>query len=585
MDARTLRRTFLDFFREKGHAIIGSAPLIPEHDPSVLFTTAGMHPLVPFLVGEPHPAGKRLADCQKCLRTDDIMEVGDENHLTFFEMLGNWSLGDYWKEEAIRWSYEFLTARLGLDPARLHVTCFTGDADAPRDAEAAQVWLSLGLPQSHISYLPKKNNWWGPAGVTGPCGPDTEMFYDMNPAGPAGETPATNERRFWEVWNDVFMQYDKLADGRFAPLRAKNVDTGLGLDRMCAVLQGVPTVFETAHFVPLMERIRSLATHPQPFGMRVIADHARAATFILAEGIVPGNLDQPYVARRLIRRAVRYGRELGIRVEFLPRVAEVVVATLGDFYPEIVERSSAIYAALAEEEARFQRTLERGEREFARTAEHARAAGQNAIGGEAVFHLYDTYGFPPELTQELAAQQELGADMEGYQRAFAEHQVKSRQGAEGRFKGGLAERSPATTRLHTATHLLQEALRRVLGLHVEQRGSNITVERLRFDFPHPERVTPEQLQQVEALVNEQIQRDLEVTVAEMSVEEAQASGAIGLFSSRYGERVKVYRMGDFSQEICGGPHVERTGELGHFRIAKEESVGAGMRRIRGVLEE
>ncbi len=566
MTAKTLRGLYLDFFRAKGHTVIGGAPLIPEHDPSVLFTTAGMHPLVPFLLGEPHPAGKRLTNCQKCVRTDDIMEVGDDVHLTFFEMLGNWSLGDYWKTDAIRMSYEFLTEQLGLDAERLYVTCFTGDADAPRDLEAAEVWRSLGIPTSRITFLPKKDNWWGPAGATGPCGPDTEMFYDINPTGPQGETPATNKARFWEMWNDVFMQYDKQADGSYVQLKQQNVDTGLGVERVTAILEGAPSAYETELFIPIVEAIRSLSSRSNIFAERVIADHIRAASFILAEGITPGNLDHPYIARRLIRRAVRYGRELGISGHFLARLSEVVRATLQDVYPELEERGDHISKALEEEEARFQRTLERGEREFVKAVELGQNEKQTIMPGETVFHLYDTYGFPPELTQELARQQGLEADMDGFRRAFEEHQEKSRQGAVGRFKGGLAERSPETTRLHTATHLLQEALRRVLGNHVEQRGSNITPERLRFDFPHPERMTSEQIAQVEALVNEQVERDVAVEWEEVSVAEAKARGAIGLFESRYGERVKLYRIGDFSQEICGGPHVEHPGEVGRFRI-------------------
>ena len=585
MDASALRRIYLEFFRERGHAVIGGAPLIPEHDPSVLFTTAGMHPLVPFLLGEPHPAGKRLVNYQKCVRTDDILEVGDEVHLTFFEMLGNWSLGDYWKEEAIRWSYEFLTERLGLDPERLYVTCFAGDEDAPRDDEAAAVWRDLGIPEARITFLSKKDNWWGPAGAVGPCGPDTEMFYDMQPDGPSGENPATNKARFWEVWNDVFMQYDKQPDGRYIPLRQRNVDTGMGVERTLAVLTGAPSVYETELFAPIVDRVRSLARETDRYALRVVADHIRAATFILAEGILPGNLDQPYVARRLIRRAVRYGRELGIRGHFLGALADVVVELMGDAYPELPQHRDHILTALDEEEARFQRTLERGEREFDKTVERARVEGQRELPGAAVFRLYDTYGFPPELTEEMARREGLSADMEGYRRAFEEHQERSRQGAAARFKGGLAERSPETTRLHTATHLLQAALRRILGEHVEQRGSNITVERLRFDFTHPTRVTPEELRAVEALVNEQIALDLPVTWREMTLEEAREAGAIGLFEGRYGDVVRVYAAGDFSREVCGGPHVEHTGELGRFRIVKEEGIGAGLRRIRAVLED
>lgn len=584
MNANRLRKLFLDYFRAHDHAILGSASLIPEGDASVLFTTAGMHPLAPFLLGEPHPAGKRLASCQKCLRTNDILEVGDATHLTFFEMLGNWSLGDYWKPESIGYSYDFLTNHLGLEADRLSVTCFTGDAVAPRDEEAADVWRSLGIPEQRIFFLPKADNWWGPAGATGPCGPDTEIFYDTNPDGPADETPATNGQRFVEIWNNVFMQYDQRADGQMTRLHTNNVDTGLGLERVLTILQGVASPYETDLFLPVVDAIQTLATTPQPFAVRVIADHVRAATFVLAEGIRPGNVDQPYVARRLIRRAIRYGWTIGITGHFLTELANMVVATFADIYPELEEQGEQIATALDEEETRFQRTLVRGERASAKTIADSRERGESVLAGREVFRLYETYGFPAELTQELAAQQGLTVDMAGYQAAFAEHQAESQQGAVGRFRGGMAERRPETVRLHTATHLLQAALRQVLGPHVTQRGSNITPERLRFDFNHPAKLTAEELQQVESLVNEQIARNLPVCWAEMTVDEAKRSGAIGLFEERYGEQVKVYTIGDFSKEICGGPHVEQTGELGRLRIVKEEAVGTGVRRIRAVLE-
>jgi alanyl-tRNA synthetase len=584
VDAKIFRKTYLNFFETRRHAAIGGASLIPEHDASVLFTTAGMHPLVPFLLGEPHPAGKRLVNCQKCVRTDDIMEVGDDVHLTFFEMLGNWSLGDYWKAEAIQMSYEFLTERLGFEPDRIRVTCFEGDATAPRDDEAAEIWGMLGIPPNHITFLPKTDNWWGPVGPTGPCGPDSEMFYDMQPDGPADETPETHTSRFWEVWNDVFMQYDKQANGSYLPLAHKNVDTGLGLERTIAILQGVPSLYETELFRPIIDHILALAPSPYQFAVRLISDHIRAAVFILAEGIMPGNVDQPYIARRLIRRAVRYGREIGVEGHFLGDLAETTIKTLSDVYAELEVNRDHILTALDDEETRFQRTLRRGEREFYKALKRSTSAKQSQLPGDVVFRLYDTFGFPPELTQELAEQHGLAADMEGYSRAFQTHQEKSRQGAAARFRGGLAERSPETIRLHTATHLLHESLRRVLGTHVEQRGSNITVERLRFDFSHPHRLTPEQLMAVEDLVNKQIEKDLAVTWQEMSVEEAKEAGAVGLFGERYGDRVNVYSIGNFSKEICGGPHVQRTGELGRLRIAKEESVGAGRRRIRAVLE-
>jgi len=584
MDATMLRALFLDYYREKQHTVIGNAPLIPEHDPSVLFTTAGMHPLVPYLLGEPHPAGRRLADCPICLRTDDIMEVGDGVHLTFFEMLGNWSLGNYWKPEAIRMSLEFLTERLGLEADRLRVTCFAGDGDAPRDAEAADVWRSLGVPAEHITYLPKADNWWGPAGITGPCGPDTEMFYDMGPDGPRDETPSSNPARFLGVWNDVFMQDDKEADGTFRPLAQCNIDTGLGLERTLAILEGAPTLYSTELFVPIVDRVLSIAQTPNPFAVRVISDHTRAAVFVLAEGVRPGNVDQPYIVRRLIRRAVRYGREAGAKGAFLSRVAEAVLPTLSDVYPELELQRDPILSALEEEEGRFERTLQRGEREFARALQAARDQGQRRLEGNAVFRLYDTYGFPPELTAEMAEQEHVAVDMAGFRKAFEEHQSRSRLGAAARFRGGLSERSPETTKLHTATHLLHQALRRALGPHVEQRGSNITVERLRFDFSHQGKLSEDQLAEVERIVNEQIVKGVDITYEEMTVEGARRLGAIGLFGERYGDRVRVYSVEGFSKEICGGPHVENTRELGRFRIVKEEAVAAGIRRIRAVLD-
>jgi alanyl-tRNA synthetase len=580
MDAKQLRQTYFQFFQERGHTLISSAPLIPRDDASVLFTTAGMQPLAPYLMGAPHPGGTRLVDVQKVLRTDDIDEVGDSRHLTFFEMLGNWSLGDYGKEQSIRWSYEFLTEWLHLDPARLSVTCFAGDEDAPRDDEAAGVWRALGIPDERIFFLPKKDNWWGPVGATGPCGPDTEMFYDVQPDGPSGETLSTNPERFPEIWNNVFMQYIRQADGTYEPLPKLNVDTGMGLERVLPILQSVPNVYLTDLFTPIFERITALAPTPNEFGLRVVADHTRAAVFILAEGIKPGNVDQPYIARRLIRRAVRYGREMGIDGHFLGDLADVVISMFADVYPELESNREHICAALNEEEAQFSRTLTRGQHEFERAISEIEGS---TIPGDIVFHLYDTYGFPPELTSELAQKRGLSVDMAGFDAAFAVHQAKSREGAGGRFRGGLAEHNPDTIRLHTATHLLHAALRQVLGTHVEQRGSNITAERLRFDFSYPDKLTDEQIAAVEALVNQQIGRDLSVSWAEMTVDEAKQAGAIGLFGERYGERVKVYTIGDYSMEICGGPHVEHTSELGAFKIAKEEAVGSGIRRIRAIL--
>ncbi|GAB4213546.1 MAG: alanine--tRNA ligase [Roseiflexaceae bacterium] len=583
MDSMTLRRRFLEFFQRQGHAVIGHAPLIPENDPSVLFTTAGMHPLVPYLLGEPHPAGRRLANVQPCLRTGDIDAVGDPTHLTLFEMLGNWSLGDYWKEQAIWLSYTLLTEVFGHDPARLYVTCFAGDHEVPRDEEAAALWRALGIPQEQICFLPRADNWWGPAGATGPCGPDSEVFFDSDPSGPPGQTPGSHPARFWELANNVFMVYEKRADGSYAPLSQRNVDVGVGLERNLMVLQGVDSVYATDLFLPIVAAIKELAPRPQPFAVRVIADHVRAAAAVLAEGVRPGNSDQPYVVRRLIRRAARHGRALGIAGPFLARLSEQVVAALGPVYPLLAERRDQIAAALDEEEQQFLNTLARGERVFTQAVAGIVAEGRAELPGELAFRLYDTYGFPLELTAELAGERGLALDTAGFQSAQEEHQRRSRAGAAGRFAGGLNERNPATTRLHTATHLLQAALRMVLGPHIEQRGSNITAERLRFDFSHPERLHPEQLAAVEALVNQAIGRDLPVVWAEMSLDEARVAGALGFFAERYGERVKVYRIGDVSAEICGGPHVAHTGELGRFQILKEEAVGAGVRRIKAVL--
>lgn len=584
MDSTTLRQRYLAFLERHGHVLIGSAPLIPENDPSVLFTTAGMHPLVPFLLGEAHPAGRRLANIQPCLRTNDILEVGDASHLTFFEMLGSWSLGDYWKEPAIRLNFALLTEVFGHDPARLFVTCFAGDSDAPRDEETAAIWRSLGIPERRIVFLPKQDNWWGPAGATGPCGPDSEVFFDTDPAGRPGETPASNPQRFWEICNNVFMAYDKRADGTYVPLGQRNVDVGVGLERNLMVLQGVGSVYETDLFQPIVAAIHALAPAPAPFAVRVIADHVRAAAAILAEGVRPGNTDQPYIARRLIRRAIRYGRTIGITGLFLARLAEVALDTLAPAYPWLAQQRDPICAALDEEEQRFAYTLARGEREFARAVASSRDQGLALLPGAVAFRLYDTFGFPIELTAELTQQAGLGLDMPGFTAAFAAHQEQSRQASVGRFQGGLAERNPATTRLHTATHLLQAALRQVLGEHVRQRGSNITAERLRFDFSHAERLSAAQVAAVEALVNAAIARDLPVSWAEMSLADALAAGALGLFEDRYSARVKVYQIGDVSLEVCGGPHVARTGELGHFRVLKETAVAAGVRRIKAALE-
>ena len=592
LTSRELRQLFLDFFKEKGHAVIDSASLIPENDPTVLFTTAGMHPLVPYLMGEKHPAGKRLADVQKCVRTGDIDEVGDTSHCTFFEMLGNWSLGDYFKHEAIAFSWEFLTDEkwLGIPKEKLYFTCFEGDHDAPRDTVSHDRWVDMGVDPSHIYYLPKRNNWWGPAGQTGPCGPDTEMFYDTGkPACSADCSPACSCGKYLEIWNDVFMEFNKVGEGQFEPLAQRNVDTGMGLDRTVATLQGVESVYDTDAFTGILATIsrlsgkgyRDCAEVTRAF--RIIADHIRCAVFILGDhrGVTPSNVDQGYILRRLIRRAIRFSMQLEIAEGGLQEVAKAVIAQYGEFYTELERNRDKILGELDMEEQRFARTLKKGIREFERLVEEI---GGKSISGPEAFRLYDTFGFPLEFTQELAQEKGFDVDVDGYHAAFAEHQKKSQAGAEQRFKGGLADSTEETAKLHTATHLLQAALRKVLKDDgVAQKGSNITAERLRFDFSFPRKMTAEELQEVEALVNAVIEEDVPVTCDEMTVEEAKESGAIGLFESRYSERVKVYTMGKFSKEICGGPHAHHTGELGHFTIKKEEASSAGVRRIKAVL--
>lgn len=595
MTGNELRRKFIEFFKSKGHAEISGKSLIPENDPTVLFTTAGMHPLVPYILGEPHPAGKRLVDCQKCMRTDDIEEVGDPSHLTFFEMLGNWSLGDYFKKDAIAFSYEFLTSSkwLGFSPDVLSVTVFAGDAEVPPDNEAADIWKSVGIPVERIHFLPRKDNWWGPAGQTGPCGPDTEMFIDTGiPAcGPACK-PGCNCGKYFEVWNDVFMQYNKTSEGKYPPLAQKTVDTGMGVERTIAMMQGKKTVFETELFWPLIESLQDLtgkaygADAVLDASFRIIADHLRSSVFILGDdrGVKPSNLGQGYILRRLVRRAIRHGRKLGLEKSFLGALAAAVVATYEDFYPELRERSAMIAHELGLEEERFSETLQKGEKEFEKLLPNLLKNPQKIIPGRVAFRLYDTYGFPIEITEELAREHGMAVDRKGFDEAFEKHQELSKAGAEKTFKGGLADNSEMTTRLHTATHLLHQALRQVLGGHVAQKGSNITPERLRFDFTHPAPMTPEEVKKVETIVNEQIARDLAVTMEVMSLEQAKAAGSIALFGEKYEEKVKVYSIGDFSKEVCGGPHVQKTGTLGTFVIQKEQSSSAGVRRIRAVLE-
>lgn len=591
MKASEIRRRYIEFFKNRNHAEIKSAPLIPENDPTCLFTTAGMHPLVPYLLGAKHPSGTRLTDYQKCIRTGDIDEVGDPVHLTFFEMLGNWSLGDYFKKEMIGFSFEFLTGKENLNiPAdMLAVTVFAGDEDCPFDEEAYNEWRSHGIPAARIAKLGKKDNWWGPAGTTGPCGPDTEMFYWTGPL-PAPETFDPGDKRWVEIWNDVFMQYNKTADGKFEPLAQKNVDTGMGLERVTAILQGKASCYETEIFAPIFAKLDEIRGIDAPAAVRtsserIIADHLRAATFILGDGITPGKVDQPYVLRRLIRRAIREGRKLGINNAFTSKIADAVIEEFGDVYPELRDRAAVIREELDREEKQFAVTLEKGTHEFQKLIDRVPAhIEKKIISGKNAFNLYETYGFPIELTIEMAQEKGFQVDRAGYDAAFAKHQEMSRAGAEQKFKGGLADSSEATAALHSATHLLQAALRKVLGTHVEQRGSNITAERLRFDFSHEDKMTPEQLKQVEDLVNDAISRDLPIVCEEMDVETAKNSGAMGLFENKYDAKVKVYTMGDVSKEICGGPHASRTGELGRFKIKKEESSSRGVRRIKAVLE-
>jgi alanyl-tRNA synthetase len=595
MTGSELRRKYIDFFKGKGHAEISGKSLIPENDPTVLFTTAGMHPLVPYILGEPHPAGKRLVDCQKCVRTDDIDEVGDTAHLTFFEMLGNWSLGDYFKEDAIAFSYEFLTSPkwLGFSPDLLSVTVFAGDAEVPPDHEAANVWKKVGIPEARIHFLGRKDNWWGPAGQTGPCGPDTEMFIDtLQPACGPDCKPGCHCGKYIEVWNDVFMQYNKTAEGQYLPLAQKTVDTGMGVDRTLAMFQGKKSVFETELFWPVIERLQEISGKrygAEPVidtSFRIIADHLRSSVFIIGDdrGVKSSNLGQGYILRRLIRRAIRHARKLGMEGGFLGPLSGKVVSIYEDFYPELRERAAMIAEELTLEEGRFSETLQKGEHEFEKLLPNLMKNPQKTIPGRVAFRLYDTYGFPIEITEELAREHGMSVDRAGFEEAFLKHQELSKAGGEKIFKGGLADHSEMTTKLHTATHLLHQALRTVLGPHVAQKGSNITVERLRFDFVHSKPMTEEEVRKAEAIVNEQIGRDLPVSMEIMSLEEARASGANALFGEKYQEKVKVYTIGDFSKEVCGGPHVERTGTLGKFVIQKEQSSSAGVRRIRAVLE-
>ena len=592
LTSESLRELYLNFFKEKGHAVIPSASLIPENDPSVLFTTAGMHPLVPYLLGEKHPAGTRLTDVQKCVRTGDIEDVGDPSHCTFFEMLGNWSLGDYFKKEMISWSYEFLTSEkyLGIPVEKLAVTVFEGDEDAPRDEESATYWEQAGIPKDRIFYLPKKNNWWI-AGTTGPCGPDTEMFIDRGTPKCSPEcSPACDCGKYLEIWNDVFMQFEKHADGTYTKLKQKNVDTGMGLERTLSILNGVPTVYDTDVFEGAKAEIEALTgkkygeSEEVTRAFRIILDHVRTATFMLGDqkGVTPSNVDQGYVLRRVIRRAVRFGRQLGLGHGKLSAIAEKFVEKYKDVYPELKQNEQRIITELNKEEDKFSKALEDGLKEFNKVVSHIDGS---VFPGKTAFRLFDTFGFPIEMTEELAKERGFTLDKAGYEEAYKKHQEQSHAGSEQKFKGGLAEQNETTARLHTATHLLNAALKSVLNdNNINQRGSNITVERLRFDFNFPRKLTADELKAVEAWVNDAIKANVPVTMEETTVEEAKKAGAVGIFNDKYGEKVKVYTIGKYSKEICGGPHAKTTGELKSFKIIKEEASSSGVRRIKAVIE-
>ena len=584
MKAIEIRNRYLKFFESKEHKIISGASLVPENDPTVLFTTAGMHPLVPYLLGQEHPQGRRLVDYQKCLRTDDIDEVGDNRHLTFFEMLGNWSLGDYFKNESIRYSYEFLEKELGIDMNTVSVTVFGGDEDAPRDDEAAEIWQECGISKERIYYYPKKENWWGPAGETGPCGPDTEIFIDTGkPACGDNCEPACDCGKYVEIWNNVFMQYNKTAEGKYEPLSQQNVDTGMGLERIVFLLQGKNNVFETELFADIISKIKELSANHNEESILIIADHLRSSTALISDGVIPSNVGQGYILRRLIRRTVRHMKKIEFNLDSIVELLDTIIETLNEMYPEFTKNAEIVKDEIIKEKDRFMNTLVNGEKEFSKIASKLKEQNITKINGKTLFRLYDTFGFPPEVSLELARENDMTVDMDGFNKCYEEHQEKSRQGADGVFKGGLADNSEITTAYHTATHLLNESLRRVLGDHVYQRGSNITAERMRFDFSNPEKVTKDKLDIVESMINEQIDKGLVITCEEVSVEEAKEKGAIGIFESKYGELVKVYSIGEFSKEICGGPHVENTNTMKHIKIKKEEAVASGIRRIKAVF--
>ena len=582
-----LKKMYMDFFQKNGHKVIANASLIPENDPTALFISAGMHPLVPYLLGQPHPSGTKLVNVQKCLRTSDIDEVGDSFHLSFFEMLGNWSLGDYFKAESIPWSYEFLTSKewLNIDKDKLSVTVFAGDENAPRDNESANIWKELGVPEERIYYLPKEDNWWGPAGSTGPCGPDTEIFYDtgIEPCGSECK-PGCGCGKYNEIWNNVFMEYNKTPDGRYELLKQRNVDTGMGVERTISVLQGKKNVYETEIFVPLLYRIKELAEieeilDEQVKSVRVIMDHTRAATFLLADGVVPRNLEQGYVLRRIIRGAIRHGKMMDIEEEFLSELAQTIIGMYAEDNPHLKSSEDFILTELKKEYKKFNNTLAKGLRRFNRISKN-----KNEINGKDAFLLYQSFGFPIEITRELGIENHIPVDVDGFDEEFQKHQKVSRASADKKFGSGLADSQKETVKLHTATHLLNEALRVVLSKDIVQRGSNITHERLRFDFNFDRKLTDQEKKAVEAVVNDQISKAIPVERIETTMDEAKKMEIQAMFDDKYGDKVTVYSIGDFSTELCSGPHVDNTGELGHFRIVKEQGISAGVRRIRAVLE-
>ena len=582
MTAIELRNKYLKFFEEHGHKIIPSAPLIPENDPSVLFNTAGMQPLVPYLLGQPHPEGKRLVDYQKCIRTNDIDEVGDNRHLTYFEMLGNWSLGDYFKEESIKMSFDFLTQELEIPVEKLSVTCFGGDETLDKDEESAKYWEKAGIPKERIYYL--KDNWWI-AGETGPCGSDTEIFYDTGKPKCSPEcNPDCDCGKYVEIWNNVFMEFNKHEDGTITPLEQKNVDTGLGLERVNMILQGKETPYDTEIFEDIMKKLEELQKVYNIFSRRVVAEHLRSSMMIITDGGRPSNLDRGYVLRRLIRRMIRHMNKLQIDLNELANLIDLDIDVLKQMYPELDKNRGLIKNVIIEEKDKFVKTLIHGEREFEKEFEKIKKAGKDIVEGKVVFRLYDTYGFPPEVTADLAKENNLKIDLDGFKELFKQHQEKSRAGSEQKFKGGLASTGEIETKYHTATHLLNAALKQVLGSHVHQRGSNITHERMRFDFSHDAKMTPEEKQQTEDLVNKWIEQAIPVEKLEMKKDDAIAQGAEAMFIEKYGDIVTVYKIGDVSLELCGGPHVSNTKELGHFKIKKEESSSSGVRRIKAILE-